>query len=59
MAGAGGEPSVFMYKESTMLPLMFIDLSADANMPLGLLHAELEFFHPEFVVAIHVFVEFL
>ena len=56
---AGCQPRVLVDEESAVLPLMLIDLSAEAHVPLGLLHPELEFLHPEFVVAIHVFVEFL
>ena len=56
---AGCQPRVFVDEESAVLPWMFIYLSAEANVPLGLLHPELEFLHPKFVVAIHVFIVFL
>jgi hypothetical protein len=42
---ARGEPRMLVEEESAMLPLMFIDLGAEANIPLGVLHAELEFLH--------------
>ena len=42
-----------------MLPLMLINLSTESNIHLGLLHAQLGLLHPDLVVAIHVFVEFL
>ena len=56
---AGGEPRVFMEKQPSMLPLMVISLRTESNIPLGLLHAELEFLHPSLVVAVHILVELL
>ena len=56
---AGCETRVFVRKVSSVLPLVLVDLGAEADIPLGLLHAQLELLHPELVVAIHIFIAFL
>ena len=56
---ARGKPWMFMKEESSVFPLMLANLNTTSDVSLGLLHAELELLHPDLVVAIHVFVEFL
>ena len=48
-----------MQKQAAMLPLELINLGAKPNIPLGLLHAELELLHPYIVVTINVPVQLL
>ena len=50
---------MLMEEESSFLSLIFINLGAETDISLRLLHSELELLHPDGTVPIHEFIQFL